>query len=238
MLPDQTRQTSCKNCIFAIFDKTTQTGCLHNRIDKFGKDVIEAYDEEKEFFVIKRLCNLHRDVSWNSGVCDLEKAKRESELTFDILINCDNINTEMSEYIINLILHQNKKCKIQLFYAHDSSNEKKEIVKNIFLKSPFTNISVYFNKIEYIYSVISRSLNIYHAIIDETNYKNLEQFIVQINSYINNEMSKAIIFKNNNKIAIMTLACKMFYPNLYLDYENEYQAFENNVKDANLYIEF
>lgn len=50
--------TSCKNCAFAEYNGKTQTGCYVNMIEHYknseSKDVevIEAYDEEKDFFII------------------------------------------------------------------------------------------------------------------------------------------------------------------------------------------
>jgi len=60
--------TSCKNCVFAIYDGKTQTGCEFDRINKFkatGTDIIEAYDDEKEFYVIDgRRCLACKDHNW------------------------------------------------------------------------------------------------------------------------------------------------------------------------------
>ena len=46
-------ETSCKECIFAVYENDTQVGCFANRIEKFkeAKEIIEAYDDEKEFYV-------------------------------------------------------------------------------------------------------------------------------------------------------------------------------------------
>lgn len=57
--------TPCKNCFFADYEDGVQTGCFaDNRIDKFkaaGIEIIEAFDEEKKFFVIKdKVCLYYR----------------------------------------------------------------------------------------------------------------------------------------------------------------------------------
>lgn len=53
---NQKCNTSCKECIFAVYDGKTQIGCDLDRIDAYlkkGSDIVlEAYDNEKEFFVI------------------------------------------------------------------------------------------------------------------------------------------------------------------------------------------
>ena len=38
--------TACKNCMFAVYEDNTQTGCYINRLEKYS-DVLECYDEEK-----------------------------------------------------------------------------------------------------------------------------------------------------------------------------------------------
>lgn len=53
--------TSCKNCVFAEYKGKTQIGCELGRIENFGKDVVECMDEEKEFFIINRVCNAFHD---------------------------------------------------------------------------------------------------------------------------------------------------------------------------------
>ena len=65
--------TPCKDCIFAIYDDKTQVGCLANRLDVFkqnGVEIIEAYDDALEFYVINgKKCLSYRTNDW------LEKRK-------------------------------------------------------------------------------------------------------------------------------------------------------------------
>lgn len=78
--------TPCKNCIFAIYDNITQTGCKFNRLDIFRDKecgVIEAYDHEKEFFVIKnRLCLYKRTEKWPYH--DAEEKKQVTQIQKEI----------------------------------------------------------------------------------------------------------------------------------------------------------
>lgn len=56
--------TPCKRCIFAVYEGKTQTACSLDRL-KLYDNVLEAYDEEKEFFVIKgKVCPLGRTDEW------------------------------------------------------------------------------------------------------------------------------------------------------------------------------
>lgn len=47
--------TPCKNCSFAVYEEKTQTDCLLGLLEKFKSseiEILEVYDEDKEFFVI------------------------------------------------------------------------------------------------------------------------------------------------------------------------------------------
>ena len=63
-----TVHTPCKNCVFAEYDNKTQIGCHLDYIDRFKQsniDIIEAWDEEKEFYIInKKKCVGYRENKW------------------------------------------------------------------------------------------------------------------------------------------------------------------------------
>lgn len=96
-------ETSCKYCLFAEYDGNTQTGCKFDRIEKFeenGAEVIEAYDDEKEFYVIKgRFCNACRNENWigNKKKKDFKKiTAKEFQVQYDVIINValeDDVDT-------------------------------------------------------------------------------------------------------------------------------------------------
>lgn len=70
MTIDFVPKTICKTCVFAKFDGKTQTGCNLKRLHTFsinGASLLEAYDEDKNFFVIEgRYCNAFRPTDvWN-----------------------------------------------------------------------------------------------------------------------------------------------------------------------------
>ena len=59
--------TACVDCVFAKFVGNTQSDCELGRIEKFkqnGTKVEEAYNDEKEFFIVKGFCNGHRNDFW------------------------------------------------------------------------------------------------------------------------------------------------------------------------------
>ena len=81
--------TSCKDCVFAEYEEVTQTGCRMNMIKKYSnnENIIECYDEEKEFFVIKaRICPYMRTKLWKDRIDKYIKDNEEfdhSRVVFD-----------------------------------------------------------------------------------------------------------------------------------------------------------
>lgn len=86
--------TACKGCVFGIYYGETQTDCRLGKIDKFrenGNDIIEVFDEEKEFYVIDgRKCQFYRNSDWlfNIGYEDdeMEILKEETTIGVDIVL--------------------------------------------------------------------------------------------------------------------------------------------------------
>lgn len=240
MPPDPTKQTSCKNCLFAIYDNNTQTGCEDNRVEKFGDLVIEAYDDSREFYVINRLCNLYRPHSWNNGIKDVVAAKKETCLTFDLLIDCDEIDDsyyEIIKYELNNLNYTAHKYKIVLFHSYEKTKEQKQLVSNIYKDFPNVTISMYFNRIEYICGFLSKTKNSFHVIFNKDNIKDCGIFINRVNQLINDDLKRFVICKHSNKAAISNMACRILYPNLYLDYDANIVELEKDSKEQNLFVE-
>lgn len=94
--------TSCKNCIFAQYEDKTQTSCYLGMIDRARSanvEIIEAYDEEKEFYVLKdALCPFSKTEEWKKAKkldkSSLDKLadiiKNESVVTCDLYIYISN----------------------------------------------------------------------------------------------------------------------------------------------------
>jgi len=59
----------CKNCVFAKYEGITQTDCRLGLIDRYKQtdfiDILEAYDEEKEFYIINgKKCAGYREQNY------------------------------------------------------------------------------------------------------------------------------------------------------------------------------
>lgn len=112
--------TACKNCVFAIYNKITQTGCALGYIDKYKtKDaqILEVYDNEKEFYVINdKKCLGYRENTWFAkyGIehADLQtKTDKFKELNhLDYLIMIDLKNFTIQDLVI--LNESIKECSI------------------------------------------------------------------------------------------------------------------------------
>ena len=69
--------TPCKNCVFAVYEDKTQTGCSINYISKYidkNVPILEAYDDDKEFYIVSgKKCLGYRENKWFKQF-DLENA--------------------------------------------------------------------------------------------------------------------------------------------------------------------
>ena len=97
--------TSCKNCVFAIYNEgtLTQSGCKLNRLEAFkeqGTEILEAYDtDNKEFYVVNgRVCNTFRDKNskWAGKYEGKEEevVKEEIKLKMTVMVNIVNGDIE------------------------------------------------------------------------------------------------------------------------------------------------
>lgn len=111
----QSTDTPCKNCIFAEYDNLTQTGCSIGKIDSFKKagiEVVEAYDEEKEFFVIKgHKCMFGRTKAWgdeNEKDTWAEKIEKEIEMPYQAIVIATNDSKKLTKTINSLLAQKIK----------------------------------------------------------------------------------------------------------------------------------
>jgi hypothetical protein len=99
--------TCCKDCVFAKYDGNTQTDCALDYISIYRQkniEVIEAYDNEKEFFVINnKKCIGYRKTNWfnRMGLTNdslEEKIKKYHEMNFiNYAIIIDTVNYDLTD---------------------------------------------------------------------------------------------------------------------------------------------
>jgi hypothetical protein len=93
------QNTPCKFCVYAIYDRITQTG--------FGITIVEAYDEEKEFYLIKnKVCIYYRSKEIFKDYTK-EQIAKQNQFKFDSFIYIDNNSTlEQIQQSLDSLLNQ------------------------------------------------------------------------------------------------------------------------------------
>ncbi len=246
--PDKSLQTSCKECLFAIYDKDTQTGCVADRIDMFhntprGDVVIEAYDKEKEFFVIDALCNYFRPPKWNGGKPDLDKAKKESQTSFTILIYADDITKETVSFMKESIRDIDYPAdKISIIISHDIELdvEKKRLVRGMyeFFASKLriqSSINVYLNPESQDYEAF-RKADCLYFIKMSSNDVLPKDMMKEIDDHLNLHAARTVVFSSRGTKAISYYVFLTRFL-AYKDYGEFESSVEAEAKSVDLYCD-
>jgi hypothetical protein len=130
--------TPCKDCIFASYEDKTQTDCLLHYIDIFKKnnvEVLEVYDNDKEFYVINnKKCIGYRDSKWvkNMGLEDstmemkIAKFQETNSLDYLAIINLRSLDSleSLAALYAKLATHKFKPKKIIFIRYKDHAQDK------------------------------------------------------------------------------------------------------------------
>jgi hypothetical protein len=112
--------TSCEDCVFASYENKTQTSCKLNRIKKFREkniEVIEAENEDNEFYVVKSFCNCYRNIEWGDNHADHELSiYNENRIRWSAIIIVGNgkLESEASEKDVSSFLKNLEKTCISI----------------------------------------------------------------------------------------------------------------------------
>jgi len=204
--------TSCKDCVLAIYEGKAQTSCLANRIDKINH--IEAYDEEKEFFVMERFCNYYRnnkEVYVQDEVVDIDRIKNESKITFDIIVLCNHIDYEYFKYILGLYYHLFSNYNKDKFIFHlmytVANKEQKDLIKKLHQEIQNSYVTFYRDDL-FLHNTISKTNKSYHIVIDKDKKPSVD-FASKLNNLVNEEMKKVVTYVDNGIFVIANLAYKI-----------------------------
>lgn len=104
-------ETSCKDCKFAIYEGKTQTGCEAGRAEVYMENGMgfEAYDKDKEFYVINTLCSYKIEKKYDLS---LEQIKQIRKKSFGIAVYIEDKDAKGLEETVESI------CNID--YDHSS----------------------------------------------------------------------------------------------------------------------
>ena len=144
--------TPCKECIFAQYDLTgeapTQTGCNKGMLDKYrkaGTNIIEAYDTDKEFFVLEgRICPFFRDYNWASRIENDENfdetvermLKFETSLSFHIMIFMQDSIDDVKKTLESINKQDKMPVQVTIIRPRNSIVKPKEVTE-LFVDSKY-----------------------------------------------------------------------------------------------------
>lgn len=195
-----TIHTSCKNCVFANYENNTQQDCLLNYIQQYRNkniSILEAYDEEKEFYIINdKKCLGYRENKWfsqygleHSSIDEkINKFNELNHIQYLLVVDLKNFSSSDLTLLRNQILECQIKPQKIIIIRYRNSNDDFQ----------YDNIKILFNEINCkwrIQTMVDDTLaheDILHNII---NLNKGFRFIVDIKNPNNNLIS--IINKSN-----------------------------------------
>tara|TARA_B100001564_G_scaffold359171_1_gene379950 strand:+ start:6275 stop:6994 length:720 start_codon:yes stop_codon:yes gene_type:complete len=134
-------KTSCKECIFAVYQEDVQIGCKFDRLEKL--DHFDAYDDDKSFFVINGLCNYIRHKKNADGVeYDPSNIQQEVALSFYVIVDLDKMTKEDVEKI-NWEYDFPEKVTTHIFASPKNLNYAKKVYESPTMKdkNPLVTVS-------------------------------------------------------------------------------------------------
>ena len=238
-------QTNCKTCVFATYDGGTQVACEAGRVEKYEKQglLIEAYDNDKEFYVIDTLCNFLRPPHWNDGKADLDLAYSEVAPTHTIIIFLDGVTNESKEEILQNICdidYDRAKIRVLLSQDGNASKRQKQIAMELFTefkcKEGFAGVAIKVNLDDKFrdYDLFRSSQTSYctRVRIGTSIPKHL---FSEIHDTLNKKLTRAVVF---DKSGIKTISHPLVLAS-FMQHKN-YEEFEKSVieesKEHDLFI--
>ncbi len=229
--------TSCRDCVFAVYEKNTQCGCSTGRLEKFkdvGTHIVEAQDGEKEYMVVERFCNHYREKSWMTNFKPIRSwgriKNKEKTVKKEIQIRCGVVivlskqtSVQDMEKTILACLKQKEVKPDYIVVVNSSENEHAEIISRmhhtIKKKAVFYAVRTSHNEApleECIDLAFVQAKNGYY-ITFEGGYEPPPNFLDKINSLINEELQPILLLKPENKIDgmfVQTMIHKMLAGNV------------------------
>ena len=209
--PENVLDTSCKDCTFAVYKDNTQVSCFDaQRLEAFKSEGVaqEAYDNDKEFYVIHRFCNIYRNKDSVDLEKELELALDENAVTFKIFLDCSDIPTGMDlDKIANHLQYSSKKYRTAIIYGGDLNSDQRHDL--ILLSNKLKcDITKYLEYNDALHNKVKISSDSFHAIF-KINDLPEPSILKKINNFINREMGKAVVINVNGIEFISNLAYHM-----------------------------
>lgn len=249
MKPISAIHTSCKSCVFAIYNDDTQQSCRLDYLSTYKTndvEVLEAYDDQKNFFIINnKKCVGYREDKWftetNNGIPidniedKVQHYKKYNSLDYLLVINMENITEARLEHIFNEISRSIKPSKIIMVRPYDATKTLSyHTIEPILTKAsiPWKIQTIVDDSITYDYMLHNITMvgNKSRFIVSiNANNTNLAHMINYTNNLVHNELKQFIIITNTTRDCIIYSSATYKYEAVankkyILNNENYYQT--------------
>lgn len=231
----KTARTSCKGCYFQQMMTDTipgslprQVGCYLGRIETLADQsakIIEAYDEEEEFFVIEdRFCTAFRPKAWGANrTYDENKKQLLYEIRYfpDAIIYVNNLSSkdDIIHTFKSLTCHIDSGCKHIYIVLDDSPIDALKLEKELSTikdNQKFSITRVFGSnghKGKAIDIVYSRLTSNYFVVIDAGNKLPIDHFD-RIDTTLNIYLNRLVFDEQDNIWAVQRLAYQSLFMGL------------------------
>lgn len=132
--------TACKDCIFSVYDEAnkTQTGCMLNKLDKLkenGVQIIETFDDEKEFYVLNNhACMSYRNKAIEGKTIEeqIQIVKEQAKPRIACIILIEDNDEQKIENTIKSLTEQEEQFREVIF--SNSSEIKPSLIIDLINK--------------------------------------------------------------------------------------------------------
>ena len=203
--------TSCKQCIFAQYNGNTQTGCSLSKLEKYkslGVNIIEAYDEEKEFYIIEdRICRFLRTKDWakNDQLSELiDKVNQETLIKCDCFILCENNIKNLYATIHSINALKMMPNMIYFLFKEDIKQDILTILSNIEFPFKIKRIFEQGTDLRILDIAVSGCKSSFYSIFRE-GFTIPKNYFNNINQFINDKLGQFCLLKPYNIIDGLTV---------------------------------
>jgi hypothetical protein len=240
--------TCCKNCVFSKYENTTQIGCELNFIEKYktlGSEILEAYDEDLEFYVINnKKCLGYREDSYfkkrNMDKVDIKEKidyfYKTNTINYLLVINLKYFNETSFDLLKNEIknLPIGPKKVIFIRYSNQAPAFEYNVVQKFLQETSLgcewrlqTMLSSDLNDTEILHNIINLNKKYRFVLNINELTDNIKDLVFQANDIVHNNLGHFHILSNKNKTnKIFSAASYRYSYAIYkenlLDNENNY----------------
>jgi hypothetical protein len=212
--------TPCKNCVFAVYENNTQTDCFLKYLDKYRQvtSVLEAYDDNKEFFIInEKKCLGYREQKWfdrldmqNSNITQkAEKVLSNNYIKFSLVVNLKEFDLEHLDNLTNQIKNLHIQPEKIIFIRYQKDIKRKECsyesIKSLIDKAHIDKqwrIQTMLEDLHYyevLHNVVATDRRCRFFCGIEKPCDSLNNIVVKANSVVYNELKTFRVISNKDK---------------------------------------